>query len=71
MIAFNHTPQKRKSPCANTGGNSLENLKRQYAFWRFLQSPIEWLFWFVQSHASKIRDEIERIQYNASTKELK
>ena len=68
---MNTSPEKRKCPCANTGGNSLENLKRKYAFGRFLQSPIEWLFWFVLSRISKIGDEIERIQYNSNRKELK
>jgi hypothetical protein len=68
---MNTSPEKRKCPCANTGGNSLENLKRKYAFWRFLQSPIEWLFWFIQSRASKVRDEIDRIHSYASKEERK
>ena len=63
-------PEKRKSLCANTGWDSLKNLKLQYALLRKLQVPFEWIFWFIQSRANRIQDEIERIQSNAFTEEL-
>jgi hypothetical protein len=66
-------PEKRKSPCclaAHTGWDSLKNLKFQYALLRKLQAPFGSIFWFIQSRANRIQDEIERIQSNAFTEEL-
>ena len=40
MTASNHTPQKRKSPCANTGIDSVKKLRSFYAMERRLQDAI-------------------------------
>jgi hypothetical protein len=44
MSAFNHTLQKRKSPCclaAHTGDISVKKLKSIYAIGRGLQAELE------------------------------
>ncbi len=54
----------RKSPCANTGWDSIENLKLQYALLRKLQAPFGWVFWLIHERADRIQDEIERRESN-------